>query len=78
MAGRETLKTWLPYIFQAIAILGAAWTYTSAQEHRLTAVEETMKMQSTFIMRQEQQINEIQITQARLIALEEYIHKKEK
>lgn len=78
-----TFKQWLPYIFQALVLMGAAYTYTSSQEHRLTVIEEGLKAQgqALLVLSKTQeiinlQVYDIQKTQARLVALEEFIHKR--
>jgi len=69
-----TFKHWLPYIFQALVVMGAAYTYTTGMEHRLTVLEEALKSDQSIIVKQQEQITKLQETQQRLIALEEFVH----
>lgn len=76
-------KSWFPFILQSIALLGAGWGYATAQEHRLTVMEETIKFQAeaTRQIAETQrlmmlQVTDIQRTQERLVALEEFIHRR--
>lgn len=69
------LKDWAPYIIQAAAVLGAAWTYTNAMEHRLTALEAREANQERIIEQLTIQQKEMQTLQYKLVALEEFIHK---
>lgn len=67
-------KSWMQTLLQIGAILVAAWSYSTAQEHRLTLIEARIEIQRDFMNSQSEQMLEMQKAVSRLIALEEYIH----
>lgn len=74
-------KEWLAIVLQTVGLLGGGILYAITQEHRFTVLEETLRSQASIIARQEQtqqliitQIGQVQQTQARMIALEDFIH----
>ncbi len=76
---------WMPIILQTIGILIAAFSYSSALEHRLTLVEAALKTQNDVLFElktiSEKQDNRMQLmesSQSRLLALEDFIYRKAK
>lgn len=69
---------WGPFILQALVLLGAGWGYATAQEHRITVIEEALKNQSQVLLElsttqriQADQMRDIQRTQDKMVALGE-------
>jgi hypothetical protein len=76
------MNKWAPLALQTLALIVAGWGFAAGQEHRVTVIEETLKSQAMIIQQVSQsnqilaqQVQEIQRTQARLVALEELIHR---
>lgn len=73
---------WIPFILQALVLLGAGWGYATSQEHRITIIEESLKVQASTIEKLAStqqmlagQVQDIQRTQDKLVSLEDFIHR---
>ncbi len=73
---------WWPIILQTIGLLIAAFSYSSAMEHRLTVMEsnqttskeilsELQRLNST----QDERLRMLETNQARMLALEEFVYR---
>lgn len=73
---------WWPIIIQTIGLLLAAFSYTSAMEHRLTTMESNQAMTKDIMIElqklnaaQDERLRILETTQARILGLEEYAYR---
>ena len=76
------LYVWLPIVLQTIVILLAAFSYSTAQEHRFTIIESNQVNMNNVIQElkvlnsgQDERLKMLEENQARILALEEYVFK---
>lgn len=75
---------WWPIIIQTIGLLLAAFSYTSAMEHRLTVMESAQTSQSDILRElrrlnsaQDERLRMLEGNQARILALEEFAYRSQ-
>lgn len=73
---------WWPIIIQTIGLLLAAFSYTSAMEHRLTLMESAQTTSKDILMElqrmnsaQDDRLRILESNQTRLLALEEFAYR---
>ena len=72
---------WLPLLIQTVALVTWGLAYSTAQEHRLTIIEENQKAER-YLIEQQQKTQELMIEQLRttqkmldrVVTLEDFIH----
>lgn len=68
----RSATNWWPFILQALLLLGAAFTWTIAQEHRFTSLEEKVNAATIQVKEQQSEIKQMSAILQRLVDLNEF------
>lgn len=78
----HNLQSWMPIIIQTVAILVAAFAYSTSMEHRLTIMEQSISTQREILTelkalndKQDVRLQLLESNQARILALEDYAYR---